>query len=286
MSDYDLGLFGPDSVTWRLHADPVLWVAGVRALLLQALHPLTIAAVQEHSDFRADTWGRLMRTADYVGTVTYGTRAEAHRAAARIRRIHAHVSGVDDVTGQAYRAEDPALLLYVHCCEIDSFLSTVRRGGQRLSTVDADGYVAEQLRAARLVGLDPQRDGVPTDTGSLADYFTAVRPHLVASHRTRETARFILAPPMPGWVQVATPARPAWTGVAALAFALLPRWARRMYRLPGLPSTDLSATLALRALRASLLVVPARLREGPHLRAARTRLASSPVRRLENFTPA
>lgn len=252
------GYFGPDSVTWRIHADPTLWVGGIRALYLQALHPGAMAGVARHSGFRTDPWGRLFRTAEYVGTVTFGTRAEADRAAARVRGLHRRL-GITDVD----------LLGWVHCCEIDSFLTVARRAGLPLRAADADRYVAEQVRAAALVGI-PAGDA-PASVAELADRIASYRPALCGSAQARDAARFVLLPPMPRRA-LAVPARPAWAGVATLAFCLLPAWARRMYRLPGLPSTDLAALVAARGLRRALLALPPGLREGPQYRAARRRL--------------
>ncbi len=276
----DPGLFGPDSVTWRLHADPSMPLAGLRALLLQSLHPLAMAGVAAHSDFRVDPWGRLLRTAEYVATISYGTTVEAERVAARVRGIHRRVRGIEPESGQPYRADDPELLRWVHCCEVDSFLSTYRRCGGRLRRWEADDYVAEQTVAARLVGLGP--DEVPDSEAGLETYFRALRPQLKMTAEARRAARFVLFPPMPAWVSVGTPARPAWAGMASLAFAMLPRWARRMFALPGLPTTDVTASMAGRALRTSLLAVPPALRDGPHVKAARARLAGAqpPVRPL------
>ena len=127
----DPGLYGPDSVTWRVHADPMMLVAGLRALLLQAVHPLAMAGVAQHSDFRGDPWGRLFRTAEYVGVTTYAPTSVATRAAARVRGIHRQLAGVEPESGQAYRVDDPHLLLWVHCCEAESFLSTAVRSGLR-----------------------------------------------------------------------------------------------------------------------------------------------------------
>jgi uncharacterized protein (DUF2236 family) len=122
-----------------------------------------------------------------------------------------------------------------------------------------------------LVGLPTA--AVPSSVAELADYIQAVRPQLLASVEAHSALRFVLAPPMTTAVAVATPARPAWAGVAALAVAALPRWARRLYRLPGLPTTDLATSAGLRALRLATLALPAAAREGPHLKAARARLA-------------
>jgi uncharacterized protein (DUF2236 family) len=269
-SEADPGLFGPDSVTWRVHRDPVLWVGGIRALLLQALHPLAMAGVAQHSSFREDPWGRLVRTGDFVGVTTFGTTSEARRAAARVRGIHRRVRGTEPETGQRYAADDPALLAWVHCCEIESFLSTARRSGVAISAADADRYVAEQTRIGPLVGVDP--DELPASVRELAAYFDEVRPQLRLTAASRSAALFMLAPPLPRAVALATPARPAWAGVATLGFALLPRWARRLYRLPGLPTTDVGATATVRALRLGLLALPLTAREGPHLRDAKERL--------------
>lgn len=270
----DPGLFGPDSVSWRVHADPSMALAGFRALFLQALHPLAMAGVAGHSDFRADPWGRLLRTAEYVGVVTYGTAAEAERAGARVRGIHRRVAGIEPESGMPYRADDPALLTWVHCTEVDSFLGCYRRSGGPMSDADADRYVAEQTRAAGLVGLAGQ--AVPVSVAELAGYLAAVRPQLRLTAQARRAATFVLVPPMPSRL-VAIPGRPAWAGLASLGFALLPRWARRMYRLPGLPTTDLAASLAARAVRTSLLAVPPALRDGPHVKAAQARLAEAPA---------
>jgi uncharacterized protein (DUF2236 family) len=278
----NLGLFGPESVTWRLHADPALAVGGLRALFLQALHPVAMSAVAAHSAFHTDPWGRLRRTAEYVGTITYGTSDEAARAAARVRGVHSQYVAVDPASGFEQPVSDPELLLWVHCCEIESFLDVSRRSGLRVSDRDADRYVAEQVRSARLVGVDPGLVDVPHDLAGLAAYFEGVRPRLHATAEAYDAARFLLSPPMPWWVRLGTPAVPSWAGMASLAFCLLPRWARSMYsRLPTVPTTDVAATLSLRALRMALLTVPAPLREGPHLKAGRARVARIPIRRLE-----
>ena len=276
---YDLGYFGPDSVTWRLHADPVQFVAGLRALFLLALHPLAMAGVDQHSTFREDPIGRLRRTGEYLGVVTFGTRAEADRAAARVRGMHRRVRGVEPESGVAYEGSDPELLLWVHCGEIDSFLAVGRRAGIRVSPADADRYVAEQVRAATLAGIP--RELVPRSEAELGAYFDRVRPRLRVTVAGRTTARWLFLPPMPALVQLATPARAVWISAAGLSFATLPAWARRLYGSPGLPPTDLGASLALRALRTTTLTLPPFLRQTPHYRHARQRLAATPVRRLE-----
>jgi uncharacterized protein (DUF2236 family) len=271
--DTDPGLYGPDSVTWRVHADPSMALAGLRALLLQAVHPVAMHGVFTNSDFRADPWGRLLRTADYVAVTAFGNTREAERAGARVRGIHRRLSGVEPTSGTAYRVDDPELLRWVHCCEVESFLTTALRCGLRLRPAEQDAYYAEQTRGAALIGLDPAT--VPASVAEMADYFQDVRPQLRVGPEARAAAQFVLWPPMPTLVQLGTPARPAWVALATAAFAMLPRWARRLYRLPGLPTTDLAASAAGLAFRNGLLVVPGRLRHGPAVKAAYERLGLS-----------
>lgn len=258
-------------MTWRVHADPTFAVAGLRGLLLQALHPLAMAAVHQNGGFEADPWGRLTRTTQYIATITYGTEVEALRAAARVRGIHRKLRGTDPLTGEEFRVDRPDLLLWVHCCEVESLLTTAVRGGLALPDDQADRYLREQVRAAELVGL--AASGVPSNRRDLADYFVQVRSDLRLTDAAWRGARGLVKPPMPGWVRLLTPARPAWGGLAALSISLLPGWARRMYRLPGLGLTDRAATPALRALRTAALAVPERFRDGPTLKAAKARVA-------------
>ncbi|MFG1810740.1 oxygenase MpaB family protein [Streptomyces sp. NPDC049040] len=254
MREADPGLFGPDSVTWQLHADPVMWVAGVRALYLQALHPRAVRGVVQNSDFRRDAWGRLLRTASFVGEITYGTTPAAERVGARIRGIHRRLGGTDPGTGERFAVDDPGLLLWVHCAEIDSYLQVARRSGYPLTDAQADGYVDEQREAARLVGLDPA--DVPADTGGLARYFDRVRPELAATPESGEVTGFLKAPPVP-WPLL--PARLAvWGAVAGTARAALPPWAHELY---GWPVPSPAATdRRLRAAGRLLRTVPARVR--------------------------
>ncbi|WP_329113294.1 oxygenase MpaB family protein [Streptomyces sp. NBC_01465] len=225
MSDADPGLFGPDSVTWQVHADPVMWIGGIRALYLQALHPRAVRGVMENSDFRRDAWGRLMRTAGFVGTITYGTTDAAEKAGARIRKIHSRLGATDSRTGERYGVDEPDLLLWVHCAEVDSYLQVLRRSGYPISRAQADRYVDEHRQGARLVGLDP--DGVPSSTAELAAYFEKVRPELAAGADAREVDDFLRRPPIHALL---VPAREViWRRVAALAYASLPPYAHELY---------------------------------------------------------
>src|SRR5690348_15030531 len=143
----DLGLFGPDSVTWKVHQEPIVTLGGLRSLYLQALHPRAVAAIAQNSSYRSDPWGRLERTSAYVGTVLYGTTAEVERVASRIRRLHARMTATDPRTGETFRIDEPDLLLWVHVAEVESFLTTARRAGLELTDDEVDRYYAEQVRA-------------------------------------------------------------------------------------------------------------------------------------------
>jgi uncharacterized protein (DUF2236 family) len=257
-----LGFFGPDSATWRIHSDPTFSVGGLRALLLQALHPVAMDGVARFSGgFRKEPWPRLIRTATYVDTLTFGTRTEAQEAVDTVRGIHRRLGGTEATTGRTYRVDDPDLLLWVHCCEVDSLLSVARRGGLPLTDDEADRYVAEQVTSAELIGVPT--DDVPDSVDALAAYFDRIRPSLAVTAAARDAYRLIVLPPMPTWVRYLTPAQPAWGGLASLAVALLPQWARRMYSLPGLGLTDAAATAGVRALRQTMLRLPMRARRSP-----------------------
>jgi uncharacterized protein (DUF2236 family) len=286
----DVGLFGPGSVTWKLHSEPILLLGGIRSLYLQALHPRAVTAVAQNSDYRADPWGRLLRTSSYVATVVWGTTADAELAASRVRRMHSQMSAVDPRTGERFRIDEPGLLRWVHVAEIESFLNTAVRAGVRLTPEEVDGYYAEQLRAAELMGLDPGT--VPATAADVAAYYEEVRPELHLTKDGADAALLLTVPPVPqvGGPQVGGrvlrlgltlgPARWAYSGLAATAVGLLPRWARRMYGGLGLPTTDLTANLSVRSLRLLISTIlaglPARYRVTPLHAAAEARAAALP----------
>lgn len=250
----DPGLFGPTSVTWQAHGDPMMWIAGVRALYLQALHPRAVRGVMQNSDFREDAWRRLMRTASFVGTTTYGTTEAAEHAGARVRKIHSLLSATDPDTGERYGVDEPELLLWVHCAEIDSYLHILRRSGYPLTEAAADRYVDEHRVSARLVGLDPAE--VPGNAAELAAYFKRVRPELAAGPEARDVDDFLRRPPTH---PLLVPAREAlWRRVANLAYASLPPYAHELYGRPA-PAPAV-VTRRLRLTGTFLRAVPARLR--------------------------
>lgn len=270
--DGDLGLFGPDSVTWRLHAEPIMLLAGMRSLYLQALHPRAMAAVAQNSTYKDDPWGRLTRTAVHVATVVYGTSEQAREAGRRVRAIHGKLRAIDPRTGEFFRVDDPALLRWVHVAEVESFLTTAQRAGVPLTADEVDRYYAEQVRAAEVVGLDPAT--VPASAAEVAAYYREIRPELALTRDSASGGLFLTAIPLPRPLGF-TPLRLAYTAVATTAIGLLPPWARRLYGLPGLPPADLSAALSARVLRLTFAAVPRRYLEGPIYRAAMARAAAA-----------
>ena len=271
----DPGLFGPGSVSWRVMSDPVFALGGLRALFLQALYPRAMAGVAQNSDLNAPPWDRFLRTARYVHTVTFGTAADAERAATRVRAVHRALTATDPATGERFRLDDPDALLWVHVVEAESFLNTARRAGLRLTPADADRYYREQIRAAALVGIDPQT--VPATAADVEAYYRGIRPALRLTPEAAHAARFLLWPPMSRSARLRG-ARAGWLALTATAFGLPPAWARRLFGLPGLAAADLPPAATARALRAAALLLPTPLRHGsPILQAARRRLADTDV---------
>jgi uncharacterized protein (DUF2236 family) len=215
--------FTPEDAIWMVHADASMFVGGIRALLLQSLHPLAMAGVAGHSGYRGDPWGRLQRTSTFLATTTFGTVEHAEAAIARVRGIHRSVRGTAP-DGRPYAASDPHLLDWVHLAEVDSFLTGYQRfGPARLDRARADEYVRQSGEvAARLGATEP-----PRTVAELRARLAAFRPELESTPASRDVARFLLLnPPLP------LAARPGYGLLAAGAVASLPGWARRALRLP------------------------------------------------------
>ena len=242
----DEGLFGPGSVTWRIMSSRIMWVAVVRALYLQALHPRVIRGTLQNATGitePADAWARLRRTRKFLETRTFGTVAEAERAGRRVRMIHEPLTGTDP-DGTRYRVDDPELLLWVHCGEVASCADIARRSGLPFSAADLDAFVAEQRTSAELIGVD--RSAAPASMAGLDAYYEQVRPGLYACEEAKQALRMTFHPPVPDGNHALKLGLPP---VAALAFYTLPRWARRMYGRPNGPVSDVAATGGLRVAR-------------------------------------
>jgi uncharacterized protein (DUF2236 family) len=226
----DDGLFGPGSVAWRISGDLSSPVAGLRALLIQALHPLAMAGVDQHSDWRADPVGRLAATSAYLATITFGERGAAERAASRVRRIHQRVSGVDPQTGGTYAASDPQLLLWVHAALIDSNVVARELFGTPLSDEEADSYIEEMVVAAELVGVPAVM--VPASKASLARYLASVRPQLLCTPAAQQSMGYLLDPP-----GLDEDLADIWQDIRDAAIISVPDWARELYGYSAPPLT-------------------------------------------------
>jgi uncharacterized protein (DUF2236 family) len=237
----DYGLFGPGSVTWKVHSSPVMLVGGLRALLIQALHPLAMAGVTQYSDFRSDPLRRLRGTSAYVHAVTFGDTHTAHEAAARVRRLHGRVRGVDRVTGRPFSAMDPDTLLWVHCVEVHSFLAGYRAYGGRLGESEQDRYLAEQVAAAELMEIPTAM--IPDSLAAYRAYFAEVLPTLCSSADAAATIAFVRRPTLPSG-RLASLA-PAFRTLGYAATALVPRSLRPIAGLPARDPLALPAAAAV-----------------------------------------
>ncbi|HWH43868.1 MAG TPA: oxygenase MpaB family protein [Thermoleophilaceae bacterium] len=187
-------ILGPDSVAWKVIGHPVSLVGGLRALIVQSLHPLAMAGVAQHSDYRNRSLDRLRRTAYYVTATTFGDAETAAAAVARVKRMHQRVKGIDPVTGRPYSAGDPETQLWVHMVEWHSFLAAYRAFAGRLSADEQDRFIAEGVRIAALLDIRPE--DVPASVAEARDYFEAVRPQLCVSEQARDAIAFVLDPPL------------------------------------------------------------------------------------------
>lgn len=238
----DDGLFGPGSVTWRVHASPAMLIGGMRALLIQSLHPLAMAGVAQHSDYRTRGLYRLRRTTQYVLTVTYGDTEAAEAAGAQVRSVHQHIQGLDPVTGRNYSADDPETLLWVHCAEVHSFYTAYRAYGGALTSADRDRYFAESARAAALVGIP--KELVPASALEMRAYFARLLPSLCVSQSALEAIRFLSAPPIiRGNMRVTLSMRVA----SAAAIGLVPHHLRLLMGLERPWLVDAATFASLRA---------------------------------------
>jgi uncharacterized protein (DUF2236 family) len=242
----DEGLFGPDSLTWRVMNNRIMWVGIVRALYLQALHPRVIRGTLQNAvtiTQPVDAWARLRRTRKFIETRTFGTTAEAERAGRRVRQIHESLTGTDP-DGTRYRVDEPELLLWVHCGEVASCADIARRSRLPFSAADLDAFVDEQRTSAELIGVD--RAAAPASMAELDAYYEEIRPGLFACDEAKQALRLTFHPPVPDGNRVLKLGLPP---VSAVAFSTLPRWARRMYGRPSGPLSDMAATAGLRATR-------------------------------------
>ena len=250
----DLGFFGPDSVSWRVHREVTVLFGGARAVLMQAAHPLVIAGARESGFYERNPWKRLQRTLILTYTITFGTRHEALEAAARINEVHARVKGVDSVTGLHYDALDPELLLWVHACLVDSALLFEELTVGELDDTGRQRFHEEQMLAAELVELS--RDRIPPTVPELRAYIDEVCRSgiLQVTDAARRVADLFVHPPREAeW-------RPVLQIVSRLAFATLPLEIRELYGVRLGLFREVGKRAALEAMRRVRPFLPSRYR--------------------------
>lgn len=222
--------FGVEDPIWRVHEDTSMFIGGIRALLLQSLHPVAMWGVHEHSGYKSDPWGRLQRISHFIAFTTYGPIDAAEGRIARVRMIHEQVRGSTD-DGRPYRADDPDLLAWIHAAEVDSFLSAHQAFGREpLTEAESDTYVAQTALVAEKLGVRV----APRTRRDLAEVLASYRPVLRWSQPAQDAADLLIkeAPMLP------TYARPAYAALAGGAISLLPAWARSELRLLTTPIAD------------------------------------------------
>lgn len=228
----DPGLFGPGSMVWRIHGElPSMLIGGISALMLQTLHPLAMAGVDQHSDFRSDPFSRLRNTSEFIALTSFGSAEAAAQAVARVRSVHVPVRGTA-ADGRPYSANDPDLLTWVHVALVRSFLAGYQRySGRPLDGVQRDRYFDEVAVVAEKLGARE----VPRSERAVRDYLQEIRPELVATPSALQTIDFLMSPPGQ------TPAeRLLYPAIAHAAADLLPPWARRMLSLADPPALQVA----------------------------------------------
>ncbi|KRO46869.1 MAG: DUF2236 domain-containing protein [Ilumatobacteraceae bacterium] len=221
--------FAEDRPIRLVHGDASMFIGGLRALLLQSLHPLAMAGVANYSDYRKDPWGRLQRTADFLAATSFGPAHEAQRIVDRVKAVHVKVNGVAS-DGRNYSATDPHLLKWVHIAEIDSFLYTYQKFSKApLDQAGRDGYVKDAAFVARAVGvIDP-----PETEAELREMINSYRPELKSTRESRDATKYLLfKPPLPGAAKLAY-----WLLMVATV-STLPAWTRIPLRVGYLPIVE------------------------------------------------
>jgi uncharacterized protein (DUF2236 family) len=253
-NDADLGYFGPGSVSWQVHREVTVLFGGARALLMQAAHPLVVAGANQTGMYERNPWKRLQRTLILTYTMTFGTKAEAHAAADRINDVHTRINGTDPVTGLAYDALDPVLLLYVHACLVDSALLFERLTVGKLDDEGRQRFHEEQMLAAELC-LVP-REMIPPTVPGLRAWMSDVEDSgiLQVTEGARRVLDLFFDPPAEAeW-------RPALRGVSRLAYGTLPPRLREMYGLPFGPVKRTAMRATLPVIKAARPLLPPKFR--------------------------
>lgn len=237
----DPGLLGPDSVSWRVIADPAAFVGGLRSLLVQAVLPEVVAGVDQHSRYQDDPLGRLSRTSAYVTATTFGAMPEVERAIQTVRIAHVYVHGVSS-RGIRYDASEPGYAAWVHNALTDSFLTTNRfYSDHPLTTVEADRFVEEQTRIGSLLGADPM-----PSTASELSAWVGEHPDIESSPEMTKVVEFLTSPPFrPGL-------KAGYLMLLEAAVVTLPPRMLQILELSARPAAEVVGRSAVRSLRWAL----------------------------------
>jgi len=264
----DAGLFGPESVSWLVNRETAVLFGGARALLMQAAHPLVLAGARQTGFYESNPWKRMERTLQLTFTITFGTREEALEAARRINQVHEAVHGTDEITGLAYDAKDPELLLWVHACLVDSQLLFERLTVGKLDDQSRERFHQEQMAGAELLGLP--RSKIPPTVPALQAYVDRVvrSGTLRVSEDTLKVADLIRRPPPD------VPWRPVLRQVSWWAFGTLPASLREAYGIRWSVLRELRRRGSMRTLKLIRPALPSRVREVLPARLAALRIDS------------
>ena len=242
----DPGLFGPDSITWKVMGDVSSFIGGIRALIIQAAHPEVAAGVGDHSTYRDDPLGRLSRTASYVTATSYGSMPEVKEAITTVRQVHTHVKGLSH-RGLNYSASNPKMAAWVHNALTDSFLTSYQNfGPSPLTSAEENTYVKEQNRLGELMGASPLPETAVDLQNWLKDH-----PDLENSPAGKEAIAFLAKAPLH------QPVATAYRILYAAAASTIPEPLCRPVEINPSPYARISGRIMIAILRTALGASPA-----------------------------
>jgi uncharacterized protein (DUF2236 family) len=219
----DLGLFGPDSMAWKVHADFMsMMIGGISSLVLQAMHPRALAGVWDHSTFREDLTGRLGRTAFFIAATTYGSTEMAMRSVNKVNAIHQHITGVDEF-GRPYSATEPELLAWVHVTETFSFLNGYQKYcNPKLTSAQQDQYFKEMKMLGEMMGAK----NLPASFAETQQAIQSYLPELHYGARAQSIVRLLDDFPS------SPTSKPLLRLISKAGFYNLPDWAFHKLNMP------------------------------------------------------
>jgi len=229
--DPETSYMSPDSVVREIHGDlPGMLIGGLSSLLVQMLHPEVVAGVAQHSLYKEDPFGRLDRTAQFIGVTSYGSKEEAGGALDLVRRVHGSVSGVSS-RGRAYTANDPELITWVHVIEAMSFLAGAQLyGARRFSGAEQDEYYSDMARVAYDLGAQ----WVPTSRDEVREYLDGIQGELELSPEARDTRNFLML----GVARHLSYEIPSYALLLGASSSIMPRWAKQKLGLISVPAVS------------------------------------------------